>query len=199
MFFKYCYLAIIIVGLLEPEAHKNSVDDQQLTVSFLCSLPLPIAVPMRPPKRFDTDLHENKYRCYAASCLFFAYAEGYKGFQLKFSPLVVKRSFTLVIGTKQGSVLNYLLAPLSSMGLIHATRKRLITSWVVSLGVATLVAIVKHLPSVWRCILDAGVVVGLSYGSLSILFLFLQAWKQGQAPKVDACLPADKPSSSKTL
>jgi hypothetical protein len=96
------------------------------------------------------------------------------------------------------------------MGLIHATRKRLITSWAVSLGVATLVAMVKRLPGVWRCILDAGVVVGLSYGSLSILYLFFQAWRTGQAPKVDACLPTDnninnnngdnykKPSSSKT-
>ena len=137
-------------------------------------------------------------RCYAISCLFFAYAEGYKGFQTKFSPLVVKRSFTLVIGTKQGSVLNYFLAPLYSMGLIHATRKRLITSWAVSLGVATLVTIVKRLPGVWRCILDAGVVVGLSYGSLSILLLFFQAWRTGQAPKVDACLPVDKQPSSKT-
>jgi hypothetical protein len=121
-------------------------------------------------------------------------------------PLVVKRSFTLVIGTKQGTVLNYLLGPLYSMGLIHATRKRLITSWAVSLGVATLVAMVKRLPAVWRFILDAGVVVGLSYGSLSILYLFFQAWRTGQAPKVDACLPTDnnnnnnnkKPSSSKT-
>jgi hypothetical protein len=85
-------------------------------------------------------------------------------------------------------------------------RKRLITSWAVSLGVATLVAMVKRLPGVWRCILDAGVVVGLSYGSLSILYLFFQAWRTGQAPKVDACLPTDnnnnnnnkKPSSSKT-
>ena len=108
---------------------------------------------------------------------------------------MVKRSFTLVIGTKQGSVLNYLVAPLYSLGLIHVTRRRLITSWAVSLGVATLVAMVKRLPGVWRCILDAGVVVGLSYGSLSILVFFFQAWRTGPAPKVDACLPLDKPSS----
>ena len=135
-------------------------------------------------------------RFYGLSCLFFAYAEGYKGFQKKFSPLVVKRSFSLVIGTKQGTIWNYLMAPLYSMGLIHATRKRLITSWCVSLGVATIVAVVKRMPPVWRCILDAGVVVGLSWGSLSILFLFLQSWRTGTAPAVDACLPEAPTSSS---
>lgn len=139
------------------------------------------------------------YRFYGLSCLFFAYAEGYKGFQLKFSPLVVKRSFSLVIGTRQGnSVLNFVLAPLYSMGLMHATRKRLITSWSVSLGVATIVAVVKKLPPVWRCILDAGVVVGLSYGSLSILILFFNAWRTGKAPAVDACLPLEKKTAAST-
>jgi hypothetical protein len=55
------------------------------------------------------------YSMYAITCAFFAYAEGYKGFQLKFSPLVVKRSSTLVVGTRQGNnPLNYLLAPLYS-------------------------------------------------------------------------------------
>lgn len=131
----------------------------------------------------------NEPSIYALTCLFFAYVEGYKGFHLKFSPLVVKRSFSLNIGTPQGSVLNFLLAPLYSMGLIHATKKRLITSWSVTMGVAALVAMVKRLPGVWRCIMDAGVVVGLSYGSLSILFLYLQSWVQGEPPSVDACLP----------
>jgi len=65
-----------------------------------------------------------QWSLYALSCLFFAYAEGYKGFHKKFAPLVVKRSFTLVIGTPQGNnVLNYFLAPLYSMGFWGATKK----------------------------------------------------------------------------
>lgn len=131
---------------------------------------------------------------YAVTCLFFAYAEGYKGFHLKFSPLVVKRSFTLALGSKQGSFLNYMLAPLYSMGLIHATKKRLITSWCVSLGVAAVVVAVKRLPGVWRCIVDGGVIVGLSVGSLSILYHFVKAWMNGTPPDVDACLPDTKQS-----
>lgn len=135
-----------------------------------------------------------QWSMYAMTCLFFAYVEGYKGFHLKFSPLVVKRSFTLSLGSKQGSLINYLLAPIYSMGLIHATKKRLITSWSVSLGVAAIVAIVKRLPGVWRCILDGGVIVGLSVGSLSILYYFIKSWATGSPPNVDACLPELKTS-----
>ena len=140
---------------------------------------------------YSPKTHENSI--YALNCLFFAYAEGYKGFQLKFAPLVVKRSFTLVIGTKQGNnPLNYLLAPLYSMGLFNATKKRMITSWSVTLGVAAIVALVKRLPPVWRCIMDAGVVVGLSWGTLSILYFYIQSMITGKTPDVDACLPTPK-------
>jgi hypothetical protein len=135
---------------------------------------------------------------YAMSCLFFAYAEGYKGFHLKFSPLVVKRSFTLVIGTPQGNnPLNYLLAPLYSMGLFCATKKRLITSWGVTLGVAAIVAAVKRLPLVPRCIVDAGVIAGLTLGSISILYHFIRSVMTGQLPNVDACLPGESVAASK--
>lgn len=81
--------------------------------------------------------------------------EGYKGFQQKFSPLVVKRSFTL--GSGSTSFLHYLLAPLYSMGLFHATKKRMIVSWSVTIGVAAIVAAVKRLPYPYRNIVDAGV------------------------------------------
>lgn len=134
---------------------------------------------------------------YALSCFFFAYVEGYKGFHLKFSPLVVKRSFTLIIGTPQGNnPLNYLLAPLYSMGLFAATRKRMIVSWSVTLGVATIVAAVKRLPLVSRCIVDAGVVVGLTLGSASILYHFLKSVVTGKLPDTDPCLPTRTSSTN---
>lgn len=124
------------------------------------------------------------------TCLWFAYVEGFKGFQQKFSPLVVARSFTLIPGKNGTRLWHYLLAPLYSMGLMHATRKRQIVSWSVTLGVAAIVAAVKQLPYPWRNIVDAGVVVGLSWGSLSILILYIKSWMTGQPPKVDAALPA---------
>jgi hypothetical protein len=127
---------------------------------------------------------------YIVTCLWFAYVEGYKGFQQKFSPLVVKRSFTLVPGKNGTAWYHFLIAPFYSMGLVHATRKRKIVSWSVSIGVALIVAAVKRLPYPWRNIIDAGVVTGLSWGSLSILALYLKSWLTGKVPQdIDAALP----------
>lgn len=41
--------------------------------------------------------------------------------------------------------------------------------------------------AIWN--MDTGVVVGLSWESPSILILFLNSWRTGKAPAVDACLP----------
>ena len=99
---------------------------------------------------------------------FMAYAEGYKGFQLKFSPMVVERAFSL---SSNPSILNYILAGPYSMGLFNAPKKRIIIGWSLTVGIFALVKLVKLLPYPFRSIVDAGVVVGLSYGLLSICFL----------------------------
>ena len=124
---------------------------------------------------------------YIGTCLWFAYVEGYKGFQLKFAPLVVSRSFNLGL---KSPLHHILLAPAYSMGLFHATKKRMIVSWSVSFGVAAIVAAVKRLPYPWRNIVDAGVVVGLTWGSLSILIGYGKALVTGKLPEgVDPALP----------
>ena len=57
----------------------------------------------------------------------FAYFEGYKAFQLKFSPMLVQRAMTL---GREGTPLHHIvLAPFYSMGLFHATKKRRIIAW----------------------------------------------------------------------
>jgi len=48
-----------------------------------------------------------------------------------------------------------------SMGLFHASRKRLVVSWAMVCGVAVVVAGCKRLPMPHRAIVDGGVVVGL--------------------------------------
>jgi hypothetical protein len=73
----------------------------------------------------------------------------------------------------------------------------LITSWPVTLGVAAVVVLIKHLPGVWQCIMDAGVVVELTYSILSILYFFVKSIVTGQAPGIDACLPEVEPRNSK--
>ena len=120
------------------------------------------------------------------TCLWFAYVEGYKGFQTKFAPLVVSRSFTLEYGSSK--IHHFLLAPFYSMGLFHATKKRMIVSWSVSLGVAGIVAAVKKLPYPYRNIVDAGVVVGLTWGCISILAHYVKALVTGRVP-ADPALP----------
>jgi hypothetical protein len=128
---------------------------------------------------------------YIFMCLYFAYVEGYKGFQLKFSPLVVSRSLTLK--PFQGSPIHHVIfGPFYSMGLFHATKRRQIISWSVSTGVLLIVAAVKRLPYPWRNIIDAGVVVGLTWGSLSILIQWIQAIFSDQKDLVDPCLPEEK-------
>ena len=89
----------------------------------------------------------------------FAYMEGYKAFQKKFSPMVVRRALTL--GDPAAPMLHTLLAPFYSMGLFHATRKRKIVSWSISLAVAGIIAAVKRLSYPYRSVVDAGVVVGM--------------------------------------
>jgi len=124
---------------------------------------------------------------YVTTCVWFAYVEGYKGFQCKFSPLVVKRSQTLKSGSS--SFIEFLLAPLYSMGLFHATKKRMIVSWSVTTGVAVIVALVKKLPYPWRNIVDAGVVAGLGYGSMSILVIAAKSFIFKQPPSINPELP----------
>ncbi len=105
---------------------------------------------------------------YVSWTLYMLYAEGYKGFQLKFAPLVVSRAFSL---SQNLTIINCLFAGPYSMGLFGASRKRMIVSWAITIGVFALVILVKMLPYPYRSIIDAGVVAGLSYGTLSILVI----------------------------
>jgi len=132
------------------------------------------------------DLSWLQWGFYGGAMGIFAYVEGYGAFQKKFSPLVVERAMTL----KQGaSPMNVALAPFYSMGLMHATKKRKIVSWSVSLSVAMIVGVVKRLPYPWRSIVDAGVCTGLAWGGASIIAIYVKALR-GTPPGVDPCLPS---------
>ena len=121
---------------------------------------------------------------YAMSILFMAYSEGYKAFQLQVAPRVSARAVALSdsqIGWHK------VLAPLFCMALFHSTRKRLITSWIVYAGIVVLIVLVRQTPQPYRGILDAGVVVGLSWGIVAIWIEFIRVAK-GKIP-VDPELP----------
>lgn len=61
----------------------------------------------------------------------------------------------------------------------------MIISWAVTGGVYALVKLVKRLPYPYRSIVDAGVVVGLSMGALSMCFKTVLAIFSPSSVKVD--------------
>lgn len=143
-----------------------------LQIVLILSNAIKRLVPIALQPFVQKDLGPGEWTMYVTWCLFMAYNEGYKAFQLKFSPLVVDRAFGIY---ENPSVLKYILAGPYSMGLFGAEKKRMIISWSITAGVFSLVKLVKMLPYPYRSIVDSGVVVGLSYGTTSILFLTIRA------------------------
>lgn len=121
----------------------------------------------------------------AVSLLFFGYTEGYRAFQLQFAPRVVARAFAIY---EQPSWLRVVLAPAFAMGFFGATRKRLIVSYSLSLGIVGLIALVRAVPQPWRGIVDLGVVLALAWGAVSIVVYAVQAW-QGKRPSIATDIP----------
>lgn len=101
-----------------------------------------------------------------ASVLFMAYTEGYRTFQKIWAPRVVGRAFEL---KQNWTPLRLLLAPLYSMSFFHATRKRCTVAWATTLCIVLLVIFMNQLAQPWRGLIDAGVVVGLTWGVLSVV------------------------------
>jgi hypothetical protein len=135
---------------------------------------------------FSGSLEAMHLFAYGLSIIFFAYSEGYKGFQKQFSPRVVARARLIA---RQNRVYWSLLAPLVAMGLLHATKKRLIVSWSISLGVITLILLMRMLAQPWRGIIDAGVVVGLTWGTVAILVFWIRSLA-GSPPSIEPEFPA---------
>jgi hypothetical protein len=115
---------------------------------------------------FQGGLTAGQWWITAAVCIFMAYAEGYRGFQLRFSPRTAARIRYL---RDRPNGLHTLVAPLFSMGFIHATRRTKIIAYSLTLGIILLVTLVHRLAQPWRGIVDAGVVVGLTWGLLSLI------------------------------
>jgi hypothetical protein len=117
------------------------------------------------------------------------YSEGYRGFQRAFSPRVVARAFHLAAHPRWHLVL---LAPLYCMGFVHATRRRLVTSYVFVAALVGVIVVVQKLPQPWRGIVDAGVVAGLVWGVIALAVFFARALA-GHAMPVPADVPMPAP------
>ena len=108
----------------------------------------------------------------AAWVLVNVYAEGYRGFQKAFVPRTVARAFHLATEPRP---LFVLLAPLYAMALFQARPKRLAISWALVAFIVLAVVFIRRLPVPWRSIVDAGVVAGLAWGTVSLLATFVRA------------------------
>ena len=117
--------------------------------------------------------------------LFMAYAEGYKGFQKSFSPRTPARAHYIAVSPNWSRVL---LAPLFCMGFFDADRRTKIVAYALTFGITILVLLVRMLDQPWRGIIDAGVVVGLSWGLLSLGASLMRAFALG-GPSASACVP----------
>ncbi len=91
--------------------------------------------------------------------------EGYMGFQRSFSPRVAARARYL---SENPNAVRILFAPFFCMGYFHATRRVQIKSILLTVGIGTLVLAVRQIAQPWRGIIDLGVVLGLTWGIVSI-------------------------------
>ena len=115
-----------------------------------------------------------------------AYYEGYRGFQRSYSPRLIARSRYL---SNSYTPVSLLLAPLFCMGYFSAPKRRLIGAWLLTGTVIVLIVLFNHLPQPWRGLLDAGVVVGLSWGIAATLFyaaLVSLGYKFDYEPQISA-------------
>jgi hypothetical protein len=96
-----------------------------------------------------------------------AWAEGYRGFQQRFSPRVAARALNLY---EEPTVLRLLLAPLFCVGYFGATARLRRMVWIGTGLIVLAVLAFNYLDQPWRGILDAGVMVGLLWGAASLLW-----------------------------
>jgi hypothetical protein len=110
---------------------------------------------------------------------FMAYFEGYRGFQQGYSPRLIARVRYL---QQHPTPRRVLLAPLFCMGYFDAPRRRMFSLWILTVVIAALVILFRLLPQPWRGILDAGVVVGLSWGIIVTLLLCIRSLRHSHFP-----------------
>lgn len=122
---------------------------------------------------------------YLGIVVLLGYSEGYKAFHRQFMPRVVARTVALL---RRPSTARIVAGPLYAMALTHATRRRLIVSWVITAMVVTLIVGVQQLPMPWRGMIDGGVVLSLAWGVGRLVQLLAVAARGG-----DVSYPADLP------
>jgi hypothetical protein len=128
----------------------------------------------------------------AVNTAFMAWAEGYRGFQLRFSPRVAARALDLY---EHPTGLRLLLAPLFCVGYFGATARLQRTVWLGTGLILLAVLAFNRLDQPWRGILDAGVMVGLMWGTASLAWATWATFR-GRRALVAAEVPAEAPAAA---
>ena len=115
----------------------------------------------------------------AANAAFMAWSEGYRGFQLRFSPRCAARVKWLA---QNPAPLRGLLAPLFVMGYFGAPRSRVIATSVLTIAIVIAIVVVHALPQPWRAVLDIGVVIGLSWGLATFGWWLWRVFRAADCP-----------------
>ena len=127
----------------------------------------------------ETGLSVWQWTILVVFAIFMVVAEGYRGFQKKFSPRTAARIRYL---RDHPTALRVLLAPAFSMGFFYANRKTKLTVYILTTAIICLVLIVTYLlPDPWRGIVDFGVVLGLLWGLVSLWIFTFKALTPEQA------------------
>lgn len=135
------------------------------------------------------DLTALQWATLAGNTALLAWAEGYRGFQQRFSPRAVARVLYL---RDHPTPATAWLAPFFCVGFFRATPRVLQLTWTGTALIVLLILVVHGLPQPWRGIVDLGVVVGLSWGLVSFLVLGWRALRSGRYP-VDPEVPPPAP------
>lgn len=128
------------------------------------------------------DAFSHQFRWYhwvalAVTTFFMAYWEGYRGFQKGLSPRVAARAKHM---NNHPRLLHILLGPFYCLGYFHSSTKRKIVAYSLTTTIIILVSLVRHLDQPWRGIIDIGVVVGLSWGLVSLFVFSIQAFTSNE-------------------
>lgn len=106
---------------------------------------------------------------------FMAWSEGLRGFQHRFSPRVARRAMMIRAAPTLARVV---FAPLYAAGYVGGSRRERAGVWLVTAVIIVFVVLVHRLDQPWRGIIDAGVVVGLTWGVIATLALSARAWRE---------------------
>jgi hypothetical protein len=82
------------------------------------------------------------------------------------------------------------LAPFFCMSLFHASRRGLLVARLLVVMIVLLVIAIRWLDQPWRGIIDAGVVVGLGLGLLSLVYWLVRSLR-GHASETSPDLPEE--------